>query len=36
MESLIEIAIQAGAMETFIARAGEGGPFPAVILYVDV
>ena len=36
IEDLVAIPTPAGTMETFIAHPGEGGPFPAVILYMDV
>jgi carboxymethylenebutenolidase len=35
-EDTIDIPTAAGKMETFISRPEQGGPFPAVILYMDV
>ncbi len=35
-EQMIDIPTPAGKMETFITRPEQGGPFPAVILYMDV
>ena len=32
-EQLVEIATPSGAMETFITRPQDGGPFAPVILY---
>jgi len=36
MERHIDIATPSGAMETFAVHPSEGGPHPAVILYMDV
>jgi carboxymethylenebutenolidase len=35
-EQLVEITTPSGAMETFIARPQDGGPFAPVILYMDI
>ena len=31
----VAIPTQAGQMETFITHPEEGGPFPAVVIYMD-
>lgn len=36
IERHLEIKTPSGAMETFIVHPSEGGPFPAVVLYMDV
>ena len=36
MERRIDIATRSGIMETFAVHPSEGGPFPAVIMYMDV
>ena len=35
-EQLVEITTPSGAMETFITRPQDGGPFAPVILYMDI
>src|SRR3954470_12033690 len=35
-DRLLDIATPSGAMETFISPPSEGGPFPPVILYMDM
>ena len=35
-ERVIDIATRDGAMETFITHPEQGGPFPAVVVYMDV
>ena len=35
-ERLVEITTLSGAMETFITRPQDGGPFAPVILYMDI
>lgn len=35
-EALIDIATPDGRMDTFITRPDEGGPFPAVVIYMDI
>lgn len=35
-ERRVDINTPSGAMETFIVHPSEGGPFPAVVLYMDV
>jgi carboxymethylenebutenolidase len=35
-EQLVEITTPSGAMETFITRPQDGGPFGPVILYMDI
>src|SRR5256885_14021867 len=35
-ERTIAIPTQAGQMETFITHPEEGGPFPAVVIYMDI
>lgn len=35
-EALIDIATADGRMDTFITRPQEGGPFPAVVIYMDI
>jgi len=34
-ERTVAIPTQAGQMETFITHPNEGGPFPAVVIYMD-
>lgn len=36
MERTLDVITSDGAMETFIVHPGENGPFPAVILYMDM
>ena len=36
IEREIEIKTPSGSMETFVVHPREGGPFPAVVLYMDV
>ncbi len=35
-ESMIDIATADGRIDTFITRTQEGGPFPAVMIYMDI
>src|SRR5215471_16337761 len=35
-ERMVEIATAAGRMEAFVTHPEEGGPFPAVLVYMDV
>ncbi len=35
-EALIDIATADGRMDTFITRPQEGGPYPAVVIYMDI
>ena len=35
-ERFATITTADGAMETFITHPEEGGPFPAVVLYMDI
>lgn len=35
-ERLVEIATPDGRMETFITHPEQGGPFPAIVIYMDV
>ena len=36
IERHVEIKTSDGTMETFVVHPGDGGPFPAVVLYMDV
>jgi carboxymethylenebutenolidase len=36
IERFVDIPTKAGAMETFIVHPGEHGPFPAIMLYMDI
>jgi len=36
IERRVDIATPSGAMETFVVHPSAGGPFPAVIIYMDV
>jgi carboxymethylenebutenolidase len=36
IERFVKISTNAGRMETFIAHPSENGPFPAVVLYMDI
>jgi dienelactone hydrolase len=35
-ERMVEIATAAGRMEAFVTHPEEGGPFPAILVYMDV
>ena len=36
IEQMAEIATRAGPMDAFVTHPEEGGPFPAVIVYMDI
>lgn len=36
IERFVEIPTKAGKMETFVTHPSENGPFPAVVLYMDI
>ena len=34
-DRIVDVPTQAGEMETFVTHPEEGGPFPAVVIYMD-
>ena len=36
IESMVEIATPAGTMDAFVTHPEEGGPFPAVVVFMDI
>ena len=35
-ERFVDIATPSGRMETFVTHPERGGPFPAVVIYMDI